>query len=374
MISYMIKGGLHTYSFISNLFAAMPGPKNPFETLHSPNCYTDLESFVNSYHLAAKTSDQPSSNLSRCVVKIIGLNKAGLPVEHESFVMWVYDTVTHQEHEFIVERVPSDRSYTFRFSLFSHFPASQTVLDSIHKAIRNMRALTAQAANSLFVAIKTETETVSLLPLTSDTETFPETETIPSQSSNSPPSTISQINSLSLTDKVTSTLAGAVATARAASQSISPQRLARDTISGCPPGTLIVEDCIRKFSPVNLSVFDVVLLAMVVHQHAPIYGLFDNQCYMFASVMFDAIVQLYSLPAAALDFEHASTSTPTSGTPVPAPTPEVGAPKNANVVVVPSPDQAGRWSGLLIIDPIVKATIVSIVTAEFRRERALYAL
>jgi hypothetical protein len=45
---------------------------------------------------------------------------------------------------------------------------------------------------------------------------------------------------------------------------------------------------------------------------------------------------------------------------------------NANLIVVPSPDRAGRWSGLLILDPIVRATIVSIVIARYDEERPMY--
>jgi hypothetical protein len=103
----------------------------------------------------------------------------------------------------------------------------------------------------------------------------------------------------------------------------------------------------------------------VVHDYAPIYGLFDNQCYMFARVVFDVVVQLFSLPSSTLEPDSR---------PVPAPSQEVDTPKNANVVVVPSPDQTGRWAGLLVLDPIVKSTIVSIVIERFKVERPLYEL
>jgi hypothetical protein len=111
---------------------------------------------------------------------------------------------------------------------------------------------------------------------------------------------------------------------------------------------------------VGLTVFDVVLIAKIVHDFAPMYGLFDNQCYMFARVIFDVIVQLFS-------FRKDDHSIP-----VPAPTLELNPPPNANVIVVPSPDQAGRWAGLLIVNPIVRQTIVNIVVARYNRERPLY--
>ena len=55
-----------------------------------------------------------------------------------------------------------------------------------------------------------------------------------------------------------------------------------------------------------------------------------------------------------------------------APTPEAGAPKNANIVILPSPDQAGRWAALLILDPTVKKTVVSIVVSRFKDQLSSY--
>ena len=163
---------------------------------------------------------------------------------------------------------------------------------------------------------------------------------------------------------MTSSLAQAIATARNASQSISPQTLAQDSIRGYPLGSLSQKDCIITFKPVGLTVFDVLLIAKIVHDYAPLYGLFDNQCYMFARVIFDVIVQRFSI----------NTSANTS-TAVPAPSQEVNLPTNANIIAVPSPGppgRAGRWYGLLILDPIVRATIVSIVMARYDDERPMY--
>ena len=105
-----------------------------------------------------------------------------------------------------------------------------------------------------------------------------------------------------------------------------------------------------------------VLLAKVVHDYSPIYGLFDNQCYMYASVMFDSLVRLYSSPT-------------TASTPVLSAS-NGGVVKNENVVFLPTPasDQAqlGHWLGILIVDPRVKAAIVSIMVSHFQKERVSY--
>ena len=360
LLPYVLKGGLHVYSFVTKLFT-MPGPKlDIFDTLLSPDMHSDIASFVDRHYQCALLSNEPSHSMqARFSVTFVGLNKAGMPAQHESIAIRVIDTMTDKKHEFIIERNPSDRSHASRFSSFCSFPQSEAVLDSLQAAVRNMRLLTTQAAEALFAATRTETENIPLLPLTHSQAplqpSYPTT----------PPTNPAQ---LSLIDMVTSTLAGAVASARRGSQSISPQKLADDSISGCQPNPLIPEHCIRRFKPVALSLFDIVLLAQVVHDYAPIYGLFDNQCYMFASVIFDSIVKEYSLPAS----NWSPNPPPIPRTPVPAPSPEVGGPSNANIVVLPSPDQAGRWAGLLVIDPIVKATIVSLVISQFHTERDSY--
>jgi len=375
VLPYIIKGGLHTYSFLSNMFTTAGPSDDPFVPLYSSNGHHDISGFVCSQYEFAKNSSDPSWSLSaRFLVSIIGIGKAGWPVQHESFALWCSDEDTRQKKEFVLERVPSDKSYTSRFSSFSRFSDSDQVLTSILKVIQNMRSITAQTAVSLVAALETETEAqteteaenIPLLPLTS--ESRPTLATLATSQTDIPP--------LSLKDRVTSSLAKAVAVARSGSQSISPQSLAQDSIRGFPQGSMTPDDCILTFKPVGLTVFDVVLIAKVVHDYAPIYGLFDNQCYMFVRVIFDVIVQLYSLPPSAFEpnRDHASTSIPK--TPVPAPSLEVGTPKNANVAVVPAPDseQTGRWAGLLIVDPTVKLAIVSIVIARFKAERALYAL
>jgi len=394
MIPYIIKGGLHAYAFLLNLFT-MAGPNQDiFTTLLSPKLRNDIASFIASHYQFALSTNQAFFALqSRFLVTNIGINKAGMPAQHESFALWVFDRVTFARHEFVIECVPSDHSYASRFSAFSQCPDSQSVLDSIQKAIHNIQSMTAQAAESLSAAIKTETETIPLLPLTNDpspnsstssptssTSTLQETETTPllpttndpsSNLSTSLPTLSTNTPYKSLVDIVTSSLVRAVAVARAGSQSISPQSLAEDTITGYPLGTLVLGDCIRQFKPEGLSLFDAVLLALVVHEYAPIYGLFDNHCYLFASVMFDTIIQLYSLPISAFDLNPNHASNPNAG-PVPAPTPEVGAPNNANIIVVPAPDQAGCWSGLLVLDPTVKAAVVSVVISQFKVQHASY--
>ena len=353
----LLKGGIHTYVFISNLFTMIGPDHDVFSTLISPTVRSSVPLFVSSHYKFAQSLDDPRTALqSRFVVTDVAINKAGKPVHHESFAVWVTDTKLDRKHYFIIERQPSALSESSRFDCFTSFPASGTVLKSIESAFRNMRSMSAHAAFALFNSTSTGDSDRELIPLIPFQPEFDTTES-------SPPST-------PFVDNMTSTLAMVVATLRSGSQSVKPQSLAEDTISGCPLDALRGDETIRKFKPVELSLFDVALLAKVVHDYAPIYGLFDNQCYMFASVMFDAVVKLYTLPDSAYNSNHQAPSTPSG--PVPAPSPEVGAPSNANLLLVPTPDKSGRWSGVLIIDPIVKSTIVEVVMSRFKEEKELY--
>jgi len=361
MFPYIIKGGLLTYDYFAKMFTT-PGPANdPFVTLYASNGHHDISSLVCTHYQYAKNSpaDLRAWALTyRYPVPEVGIHKILVDVEHESVALWAKDMgkdmgckSTPVPMEFIVDRVPSTL-YASRFSSFSNysFNDSSVVFDTIQSTIRNMPSIT---ADSLLAAINKSTErdsdsdtTIPLLPL----------------SSPSIPST-----PLPLKDRISLTLAQAMATARSASQSISPRNLASDSIRGYPPGSLLPKNCIITFKPVGLYIFDVILIAQIVHVYAPMYGLFDNQCYMFARVVFDVIVQLFSFHKPALEDDPSIHRTP-----VPAPSREVDLPANANVVVVPSPDQAGRWAGLLIVDPVVRSTIVSIVVAQYKIERPLY--
>jgi hypothetical protein len=353
----------------------MAGPDNdPFASQLRPTLRSDIETFTASIYVSATSTSDPTYSLQhRFVVTLIGLNKAGYPAEHESIAIWVLDKKTLEKHEYVIERGPSKHSYTSRFSAFSQYRLSGSVVDSIQKAILNMRSLSSEQAESLSASMVTETEMIPLLPLAFDSVSLTD---IPA--SGIPPS--------SSKDVVTSTLAKVFALTRTMSRTISPQTMAEDSISGRPTGTLNPGSSIRFFKPVELSLFDVALLGSVVHEVAPIYGLFDNQCYMFASVIFDAVVQHFTLTSGAFDFENDNAPPPsTSSEPVPYPSPDVGAPSNANVIFVPSPADDttgrfpsitaaddGRWSGLLIVDPIVKQAIVNVVISEFKTLRKSY--
>ena len=81
---------------------------------------------------------------------------------------------------------------------------------------------------------------------------------------------------------------------------------------------------VRQIAPVDLCLFELGILADVVHNFAPNYSLFENQCYWFVSTICEVIVLLYD--------DHLTTA------PGPGPGP-------VNYL----PNLAGRWRGLLVL-------------------------
>ena len=125
-IPYIIKGGLHAYAFLLNLFM-MAGPNQDiFTTLLSPKLRNNIASFVASHYQFALSTNQAFSLQSRFLVTNISINKAGMPAQHGSFTLWVFDKVTLERHKFFIKCVPSNRSYASRFSAFSQISLSLT--------------------------------------------------------------------------------------------------------------------------------------------------------------------------------------------------------------------------------------------------------
>jgi hypothetical protein len=121
----------------------MPGPNNDASAaLVSPTLRNDIASFFNSLHHFALVDH---SLRTRFQVTLVGINKAPLSVQHESLAIWVKDTHTEKRHEFVIDRVPSSQlDDENRFSIFSQFPSSQTVIKGIEKALRNKFIITTQ--------------------------------------------------------------------------------------------------------------------------------------------------------------------------------------------------------------------------------------
>jgi hypothetical protein len=100
-------------------------------------------------------------------------------------------------------------------------------------------------------------------------------------------------------------------------------------------------------------IFDLVQLAHVVHKLALTYALFENQCYWFASIIFEIIIALFP--------SRSQISPPPPGSP-----PMVHLPNDY------LSKEAGQWCGVLINDPHVVAAVVSIAKSQFKIQQARY--
>jgi len=130
-ISYMIKGGLEAYAFVSKPFEMQPSTE-PFATLLRQSVRNDTASFVSTHFQDAQRTSDPLHHLrTRFLVTLIGVNKASTIIKHESLGVWIVDKDTGRRHTFTIDRTPSSRSHAAAFKFFSECPESEEVLNSI---------------------------------------------------------------------------------------------------------------------------------------------------------------------------------------------------------------------------------------------------
>lgn len=53
----------------------------------------------------------------------------------------------------------------------------------------------------------------------------------------------------------------------------------------------------RQIAPINMSLFDLVVLAQVVHEFAPEYSTLEHNCYWYCNIIVDACIELFELEA-----------------------------------------------------------------------------
>ncbi len=341
MKSYLIKGALYLLSYLSNHFP-MNRVVDDFASLLSPNLVSDIVLFVACYVQFAMDSGAAIYFLrERFMVSEIGINKAGPIFQHESLAVWFVDKLDSKDYTVVIERTPSKR-------LNTSFPSGCPEANKILQVIRDI------------LHTREDTDNIPLIPLSTTSSASSEPVSV---------STSAYVPRMNLVDQISSTLAGAAASASLPSQS-SSSNLARDQITGA--SSLNPANCIKRFKPQGLSLFDLVLVALVLHLEAPFYTLFRNQCYFFANVLFQTIVQIYSLiPSsstllpAGLDLQETHNPGPD---PVPVPTIVKSLPKDANILILPLDfhGNVGRCMGIMINDPIVISTVVANVMGKFK--------
>lgn len=104
---------------------------------------------------------------------------------------------------------------------------------------------------------------------------------------------------------------------------------------------------IRQLRPEAMSLFDLAVLADVVHDHDPLYSLFQHQCFWFASLVCEVVESVYVCRKVGGATGRKSIS-------------DICIPPNDYL-----PDLAGRWAGILINK--VEEAVSSAVALNFRK-------
>ena len=272
----------------------------------------NLKQYVQTYFNTAKHSDSPDHALNeRHMVDNVGVNKGETAPQHESFIATVADEDTVNRYVFILERTASSQPIQPEesFAYCAQSPDSKTVIDTIQDVLHTM---------------------VSGEP--------------PSTPDPLPPSTNNSSNYVTFSQAIHTAMTSTCSSAR--SFAVEDE----DTISGVNKQEL--GKSVRQYDPRGLTLFHLVLLTLVVHQLAPIYSLFESQCYWFANIIFDVIVAVY----------------PSKSQCRPDP---VAGPR----ILLPSaylPKEFGRIFGITINDPRVVEAVISVVKSHFKNAKDTY--
>ena len=110
------------------------------------------------------------------------------------------------------------------------------------------------------------------------------------------------------------------------------------------------------FSPLDVSLFDLAILAEVVHEEYPLYSIFKNQCYWFSHLILKAIIVISGLNK---DANPGPDPTAMLISSLPATTPDSGD-RMLTQNDFKFPSRQGTWRGMKIseITPIVLASVI----------------
>ena len=303
--------------YLSSSFSLLKSPiqttmsdSYAFSSLLVPNLCTNTSAFLSVYRDGIEQSDNTAA-LTRFSVQAITLNKKiNTLYQHEYMTLSVLDQVTGKNHFFYLERQAS--------------PAPSTPTPEISVP---------------------STPTPEISAPSTPTSGDQDSETYPLLIVN-PPSRLATLNPHSakrsssyglsaLGDKL-SIASAKLLSASAATSSTPSAADDRFLGSGTFINSLTINNrmgvLIDQMAPKNLSLFELGILADVVHNEAPTYTLYGEQCYWYTSVILDVLRLFYE------------------DTLKPAP----DATSDEAVPIISSdylPQLAGRWKHLLIIAP-----------------------
>jgi hypothetical protein len=235
-----------------------PSQSDNFYSVLTPQLSSPTHAFLDSYRQGIAKSEPTDriEALKRFKVKTITGNKSlDTTAQHELMSVAVLDSVTQIDYIFYLERTSSSSSAT----TVRQVGASKADLDVVEPLLTSGSSL-----NNVYPP---------LLPL-------PFSQTLTRQ-----PSYISIPDLLSV---------GSVRGINSLTSS-SKFSVAEDLFLGSARFTEQREVGLvcREIAPVNLSLFELGILADVIHNEAPTYDLLKNQCYWFLLTVFEVVLRVY---------------------------------------------------------------------------------
>jgi len=267
--------------------------------------------------------EDPNDSIRRFSIKTITLNKDDSPSMHEYLSLEILDSSDLKTYLFFLERMPS--SLLDPLSYFTDHADSYRIRDAIVDGLADMpNDSTEDMPND-------STEDIPLLPRSISSE-------LPPPSPVAPRSFTQMIDSATLASAHSINSSSSILTRRfrATDQFL----IGHGSKESHGRGRII-----RQLEPQGLSLFDLIILAKVVHDEDPIYSLLHRQCYWFSNVIFQVIKR--NFPCKVIESEGSDEIYWS-----------VRIPPNQYL-----PDEAGRWRGLRISK--ITETITQIMTEKF---------
>jgi hypothetical protein len=287
----------------------------------------DTQSFLEHYQQLILLSDQtPDHTINRFMVKTVTLNKhTASQSQHEYLTFEIFDACRESPDTYLLflERTPS--SIQLDTSYFSNHPDSRRILDAIVDHL--------------------VTPSWSTLP-PNPNESHEDLPLLDASSSSSTPTLSRVMDAASLTSTQALHHSGNIlfksTTVRACDQFLVGQHAKNTHGNG-----LIV----RQLQPHGLTLFHLIVLAITVHKHDPLYSLLKRQCYWYSNTIYHTISNSYSC-----------TTTINTGVGLRNETiEEIRIPLNEYL-----PDLAGRWMGVRVSN--VSEALVLLMKEKFESD------
>ena len=304
---------------------------DPFVEFFNSPASMSTTTFLNHFkNLVLLSPLPPTAVLRRFMVKTVSLNKhTATTSQHEFLSIEIYDTDLHHSHLVFLERTISDSELPLDLDStnpYHHF---------IHKFLRSLPVTTSPLASSR----PTVHEDIPLLQ-------------VPTTSSESSESLVSSGSMTPSLLDITS-----LASIRAMHQSmdsISGSKQAGDQfIVGRHPSHVYGGGQImRQLQPSNLTFFQLIILAEIVHNHDPLYQLFKRQCYWYSNTIYQTIAQSFPCVIGLGEPDDPTNQLHES---------DLRIPFDAYL-----PPSAGRWKGMLVM--VVSQDVVQNVKQTFEEK------